>query len=51
VLVGPVALRGRLAGDGRKPPRAAAVKSRGGERRGKRRAVSVSGMDCEGERE
>jgi hypothetical protein len=38
VLVGPVALRGRLAGDGRKPPRAAAVKSRGGERRGKRHA-------------
>ena len=34
----PVALRGRLAGGGRKLPRAAAVKSRGGERRGKRRA-------------
>lgn len=50
MLVCPVALRGHLAGDGRKPPRAAAVKSRGGERRGKRRAVSVSGMDCEGER-
>jgi hypothetical protein len=35
---GLVALRGRCAGGGRKPPRAAAVKSRGGERRGKSRA-------------
>jgi hypothetical protein len=32
---GLVALRGRSAGGGRKPPRAASVKSRGGERRGK----------------
>jgi hypothetical protein len=30
-----LALRGRPAGGGRKPPRAAPVKSRGGERRGK----------------
>jgi hypothetical protein len=48
---GLVALRGRCAGGGRKPPRAAAVKSRGGERRGIRRAVSASGVDHEGERE
>ena len=32
---GLVALRGRLAGGGRKPPRGAPVKSRGAERRGK----------------
>ena len=48
--VGLVALRGRRAGGGRKPPRAAAVKSRRGERRGKRRAESASGVDHEGER-
>src|SRR5437899_11453468 len=47
---GLVALRGRCAGGGRKPPRAAAVKSRGGERRGKSRAVSAAGVDHEGER-
>jgi RNA-directed DNA polymerase len=34
-LVGRVALRGRPAGGGRKPPRGAPVKSRGAERRGK----------------
>ncbi len=34
-LVGLVALRGRPAGGGRKPPRGAPVKSRGAERRGK----------------
>src|SRR6516225_2577831 len=33
-LVGRVALRGRPAGGGRKPPRGASVKSRGAERRG-----------------
>lgn len=33
-LVGSVALRGRPAGGGRKPPRGAPVKSRGAERRG-----------------
>jgi hypothetical protein len=33
--VGLVALRGRPAGGGRKPPRGASVKSRGAERRGK----------------
>jgi hypothetical protein len=49
--VGLVVLRGRPAGGGRKPPRAAAVKSRGGERRGERRAVSASGVGQEGERE
>ena len=49
-VVGLVALRGRCAGGGRKPPRAAAVKSRGGERRGKRRAVSAAGVSQEGER-
>jgi hypothetical protein len=48
--LGLVALRGRCAGGGRKPPRAAAVKSRGGERRGKSRAVSAAGVDHEGER-
>ena len=47
---GLVALRGRRAGGGRKPPRAAAVKSRGGERRGRSRAVSAAGVDHEGER-
>ena len=49
-LGGLVALRGRCAGGGRKPPRAAAVKSRGGERRGRSRAVSAAGVDHEGER-
>jgi len=49
--VGLVALRGRPAGGGRKPPRGASVKSRGAERRGKRRALSASGVDHEGERE
>jgi hypothetical protein len=39
-----------LAGGGFKPPQAASVKSRGGERCGKRRAVSVSGVGQEGER-
>ena len=41
--VGLVALRGRPAGGGRKPPRGASVKSRGAERRGKgsRRAGQV----------
>jgi hypothetical protein len=48
--VGLVVLRGRPAGGGRKPPRVAAVKSRGGERRGKSRAVSAAGVDQEGER-
>ena len=48
--MGLVALRGRRAGGGRKPPRAAAVKSRRGERRGRRRAESASGVDHEGER-
>ena len=47
---GLVALRSRPAGDGCKPPRAAAVKSRGGERRGKSRAVSAAGVSREGER-
>jgi hypothetical protein len=47
---GPVDLRGRPAGGGRKPPRAAAVKSRGGERRGKSRAISAAGVGQEGER-
>ncbi len=49
--MGLVVLRGRPVGGGRKPPRAAAVKSRGGERRGERRAVSASGVGQEGERE
>ena len=48
---GLVALRGRPAGGGRKPPRAAPVKSRGGERRGKGAPSSASGVDQEGERE
>ena len=34
-VVALVALRGRPAGGGRKPPRGASVKSRGAERRGK----------------
>jgi hypothetical protein len=49
-VIGLVVLRGRCAGGGRKPPRAAAVKSRGGERRGKSRAVSAAGVSQEGER-
>lgn len=48
---GLVGLRGRPAGGGRKPPRVAAVKSRDGERRGARRALSVSGVGQEDERE
>jgi hypothetical protein len=48
-LWGRVALRGRRAGGGRKSPRAAAVKSRGGERRGKV-ALDAAGVDHEGER-
>jgi RNA-directed DNA polymerase len=47
---GPVALRGRPAGGGRKPPRGASVKSRGAERRGDGAPVSASGVDHEGER-
>jgi hypothetical protein len=43
-------LRGRPAGGGRKPPQAAAVKSRGGERCGKVAPVSAAGMGQEGER-
>jgi hypothetical protein len=49
-VCGLVILRGRPAGGGRKPPQAAAVKSRGGERLRKRRAVSASGEGQEGER-
>ena len=48
--MGLVVLCGRPAGGGRKPPQGAAVKSRGVERCGKRRAVSASGMGQEGER-
>jgi hypothetical protein len=48
---GGVALRSRPVGGGCKPPQAAPVKSRGGERCGKRRAVSASGASREGERE
>jgi hypothetical protein len=40
-----------LQGEAANHPRAAAVKSRGGERRGERRAVSASGVGQEGERE
>src|SRR5712691_11847252 len=47
---GPVSLRGRPAGGGRKPPRGAPVKSRGAERRGEGAPVSVSGVGQEGER-
>ena len=50
--VGPgglVALRGRPAGGGRKPPRGAPVKSRGAELAEKAR-LSASGVDHEGER-
>ena len=49
-VCGLVILRGRPAVGGRKPPQAAAVKSRGGERLRKRRAVSASGEGQEGER-
>ena len=45
------ALRDRPAGGGPKPPQAAPVKSRGGERCRKRRAESPSGVSREGERE
>jgi hypothetical protein len=48
--LGLVVLRGRPAGGGRKPPQAAAVKSRGGERLRKSRAVSAAGVGQEGER-
>ena len=47
---GPVSLRGRPAGGGRKPPRGAPVKSRGAERRGEGAPVGVSGVGQEGER-
>lgn len=41
-----------LQGEATNHPRAAAVKSRGGERRGKKRTVwSASGVTHEGERE
>ena len=50
-LVGSVVLRGRPAGGGRKPPQAAAVKSRGGERCGNGAPLSASGVGQEGERE
>ena len=49
-LVGLVALRGRPAGGGRKPPQGAPVKSRGAERRGDGAPSSASGVDHEGER-
>jgi retron-type reverse transcriptase len=45
------ALRDRPSGGGPKPPQAAPVKSRGGERCRKRRAESPSGVSREGERE
>jgi hypothetical protein len=45
-----LALRSRPAGGGFKPPRAAPVKSRGGERRGKVAPSSAAGVDHEGER-
>jgi hypothetical protein len=48
---GPVALRDRPAGEGRKPPQGAAVKSRRAERLRKSRAVSAAGVGQEGERE
>ena len=41
--------RGRPAGGGLKPPQAASVKSRGGERCGKRRSLTALGVDQEGE--
>ena len=47
---GGLALRSRPAGGGFKPPRAASVKSRGGERRGKVAPVSAAGVSQEGER-
>src|SRR5215218_6210681 len=47
---GGLALRSRPAGGGSKPPRAAPVKSRGGERRGKVAPQSAAGVDHEGER-
>jgi hypothetical protein len=45
--VGLVALRGRPAGGGRKPPRGAPVKSRGAERRGKGGKRRTTGMKKE----
>ncbi|HET7050240.1 MAG TPA: reverse transcriptase domain-containing protein, partial [Solirubrobacteraceae bacterium] len=47
---GLVALRGRPAGGGRKPPRGAPVKSRGAELAETARRLSASGVDHEGER-
>src|ERR1700751_4665549 len=47
---GLVVLRDRPAGRGRKPPQAAAVKSRRGERCGKVAPVSAAGVGQEGER-
>ena len=44
------ALRDRPAGGGLKPPQAASVKSRGGERCGKGAPLSASGVSREGER-
>jgi len=49
--VGRVVLRSRPSGGGCKPPQAAAVKSRGGERCGKVAPLSAAGVDQEGERE
>jgi hypothetical protein len=49
--VGLVILCGRPAGGGCKPPQAAAVKSRGGERCGNGAPLSASGVGQEGERE
>jgi len=48
---GGLAPRDRPAGGGPKPPQAAPVKSRGGERCGQGVPVSASGEDQEGERE
>ena len=45
-----LALRDRPAGGGLKPPQAASVKSRGGERCGNGAPLSVSGVSREGER-
>ena len=46
-----MALRGRPAGGGCKPPSGALVKSQGIERDGKRRMISPSGVIQEDERE
>ena len=48
---GGLALRDRLAGGGSKPPQAASVKSRGGERCGKACVRVCRGRDREDERE